>query len=99
MADCKIGGLKRKQHSKVVCQTAIRKAVKRYSRNSGHCFTNFKIDYNPFSPCCLLFYFYLQWPSSSFTLLDLVCFSTDAFCHQACLPSLCVPILLGVYFF
>ena len=40
--------LKSKQHSKVVCQRVMSKAVKCYSENSIHCFANFTIQLIPF---------------------------------------------------
>ena len=90
------GVRKAKQHSKVVCQTATRKAIKLYSSNSGHCFTNLTIQlilYLNVAHCsvfCLVTFFILCATGLTRSVLQHISASS----HY---PSLCISLLLSIY--
>ena len=96
----KLRGFNEEQNGTVrwsVKQRQVAKAVKHYSRKSGHCFANFIIQLTLFlhviycSVFCLVAFFILSTIGLSLFF--------NAFQHWALLPSLRVSLLLGVFSF
>ena len=88
------GDQRAKQHSKVVCQTAMCKAVKRYSGNL--LFTTLRIL--PFNWSFLSMFSTALFCLVAFFILHAVRLNLffSAFHYRACLPSLHVSLLVGV---